>query len=866
MSAEYVYGNIGVTNTSIGNGALENIITGADNTAFGTNTFKYITSGDGNSGFGIDVISTASGNPSFNTGFGTEALKNVTSGLNNSAFGYQSLLNVTTGGNNTGIGKLSGSLLADGSNNTLIGANATVSSSSENGVTAIGSGDVGIGTNVQGTDDDVLVGYGIRSGGECVKIGVDNSLDEDSFYVISLGKSIGSLGTNIGRFAEVMIGHEVMQTPDPDYFPSYSESVVLGKHAGRYCTESFSDLILGVNACENSGLTLNSVIAGARANQLPTTPNAFSTNVTIVGYEAGINSIRNGSNDGKTIIGAFSGESIVEEEQMTIVGYETMKNAQGSYNTAIGYRALLGSATYTVPSASVGTAVGAGKLTSIMTTIPGTQHAGDVVDIDCTGATSAGLDGTYYLMASKLYEYYVWFNVDNATTDPGPPGLNLPALVGKMGIPVNINSGDTVSQITAAIKNDMSVTNPNGDFDAYTLNQLTMLDIKPNANGNTTDIADVSAVGDGKLYSVVKTADGTAGTQELSRVDVGAYTTAANLSARYFLISSPTVDYYVWFKREFYDSDPALVGKTGVEINVSDSLVNEWVVSQEITNKLIATGDFTVTTPTNFVRVVNKPGAINNIAVGNNALTNATVSSNNVVMGSDAAPSLTSGYNNVLMGRSTDSASNTKNTTVLGGGAFSAGDGAVVLGAGASAAAAAINGFVIGSGVAITAANEFQFGQSAVSGAATMQFRSQTICDEAWIGGGNTKMLIDNTGDIIRDTPTTNTGSTTDATALALVTWPVAINTALRVEALVTGRRTGGTAGTINDSMVVRIDGAFKNNGGVMSKHLVLNVVVEDQAAWDVDYTINGTNIELSVTGEVNNNVDWETEIRTFIV
>jgi hypothetical protein len=45
--------------------------------------------------------------------------------------------------------------------------------------------------------------------------------------------------------------------------------------------------------------------------------------------------------------------------------------------------------------------------------------------------------------------------------------------------------------------------------------------------------------------------------------------TGTNLNSKYWLFSSPTVDYYVWYDVNNTGVNPALVGKTGIEVNVA---------------------------------------------------------------------------------------------------------------------------------------------------------------------------------------------------------------------------------------------------------------------------------------------------------
>jgi hypothetical protein len=236
-------------------------------------------------------------------------------------------------------------------------------------------------------------------------------------------------------------------------------------------------------------------------------------------------------------------------------------------------------------------------------------------------------------------------------------------------------------------------------------------------------------------------------------------------------------------------------------------------------------------------------------------------------MGANAAPTLAGGRANVLVGSAVSSGAQTMNATVVGRGASTSANNTVVLGLGASATAD--GAMAVGSGVTATVADSVQIGPPAVSGTATMKFGQQIVCDEAWVGGGSTTMTINNNGDIVRSTPVSFTAMTTDATPTSMTSWMISVNTARRIQALITGRRTGGTAGATNDSGVYRLEAAVKNNGGVISISAIKEVEQEDQAGWNVAVAEPGIpdgSVHIYVTGAVNNNVSWEAKIRTFIV
>jgi hypothetical protein len=64
--------------------------------------------------------------------------------------------------------------------------------------------------------------------------------------------------------------------------------------------------------------------------------------------------------------------------------------------------------------------------------------AAEVSTVSFAGATPAGLGGKYLTLNSPSTAYYVWFDLDDGSSDPAPGGT---------GIPVDIATGDTDAQI-----------------------------------------------------------------------------------------------------------------------------------------------------------------------------------------------------------------------------------------------------------------------------------------------------------------------------------------------------------------------------------------------------------------------------------
>lgn len=104
--------------------------------------------------------------------------------------------------------------------------------------------------------------------------------------------------------------------------------------------------------------------------------------------------------------------------------------------------------------------------------------------------------------------------------------------------------------------------------------------------------------------------------------------------------------------------------------------------------------------------------------------------------------------------------------------------------------------------------------------------------------------------------------TTTNATPKTLQIVNVPLNRSSYIEARVAARRTGGSAGTAGDTAFYVLQGCFKNIAGTVS--LVASSILnggEDQAAWDLTFSISGSNVYIYGTGAANNNITWESSV-----
>jgi len=107
------------------------------------------------------------------------------------------------------------------------------------------------------------------------------------------------------------------------------------------------------------------------------------------------------------------------------------------------------------------------------------------------------------------------------------------------------------------------------------------------------------------------------------------------------------------------------------------------------------------------------------------------------------------------------------------------------------------------------------------------------------------------------------TVSTTNNTATTIVTIPTSSNQTALVEAWVVGHRTGGSAGTSNDGAAYFRRTRINNDAGtVTTNDTTTEYTSEDQGSWNVTYVVSGTNVDIRVTGAINNNINWRCEAR----
>lgn len=111
-----------------------------------------------------------------------------------------------------------------------------------------------------------------------------------------------------------------------------------------------------------------------------------------------------------------------------------------------------------------------------------------------------------------------------------------------------------------------------------------------------------------------------------------------------------------------------------------------------------------------------------------------------------------------------------------------------------------------------------------------------------------------------------NRVATTDATVTTLQTLTIASGYSYHIEAKVIARRTGGVAGTANDTASYIRWGTVKDVSGTAT---IVGAVIpaytsEDQAGWDCTIDVTGGTARVRVTGATNNNVTWHSTVKVY--
>ena len=123
-------------------------------------------------------------------------------------------------------------------------------------------------------------------------------------------------------------------------------------------------------------------------------------------------------------------------------------------------------------------------------------------------------------------------------------------------------------------------------------------------------------------------------------------------------------------------------------------------------------------------------------------------------------------------------------------------------------------------------------------------------------------ILSSNGGPVIQKMVGTMTTTNATSATTTIETLPTA--DVMYLEARVTGHRTGGAAGTADDSAAYRFSAAYKRVASAAPTVMTAiqsDFSVEDQAGWDATFVVSTNDLRLQVTGATDNNITWHYEI-----
>lgn len=165
----------------------------------------------------------------------------------------------------------------------------------------------------------------------------------------------------------------------------------------------------------------------------------------------------------------------------------------------------------------------------------------------------------------------------------------------------------------------------------------------------------------------------------------------------------------------------------------------------------------------------------------------------------------------------------------------------------------------------------FVVGNGATSGARSNALlilkTGETTIQQTTTGNPILRLTTVESNDDITEVAYQNKVTTTDATVTTIATIAIPASTTVMIEAKVTARRTGGTAGTAEDSAGYIISAVYKNVAGTATEVGETSIFsAEDQAGWDCSLSASSGNALLRVTGAADNNISWVVTYRLYSI
>jgi len=297
---------------------------GQGNTALGWNALMSNSSGNNNTATGTNALQANNGTD--NTAYGHYTMYSNTSGNLNAAFGSAALYSNTTGHHNTAIGMNTLTLNVDGYYNTAIGYNANIQSGSLINATAIGHGAVATSSNEIRLGNDTVQSLYCKApnySGSLTSIPANLYIDPTTGQFKRSTAMAGTV-TSVG-----------LSLPSGEFSITGSPVATSGTLTGSWISQSANKIFASPNG--SAGTPAFRSLAAA---DIPPLTGSYWGLTGNSGTNPPTNFI--GTTDNRALIfkvnSQFSGR--IDTVGNTSIGYHSLPNSTGIYNTAIGKSAL----------------------------------------------------------------------------------------------------------------------------------------------------------------------------------------------------------------------------------------------------------------------------------------------------------------------------------------------------------------------------------------------------------------------------------------------------------------------------------------------------------------------------------------------
>lgn len=193
-----------------------------------------------------------------------------------------------------------------------------------------------------------------------------------------------------------------------------------------------------------------------------------------------------------------------------------------------------------------------------VSTVTTVADTGEYEEFTLTAPATAGaVQADYFTMEAPDGDIYAfWLDIDAAGTAPTGAAY----LAADQQVMVSIITGDTAIQVAGKIATEMAV-----------VSDVSVLD---NADGTLTVTYDLMGVyADATPHNANDSGAGSIG------IVIDNQGVDSNLNSTYWLLDTPTTDYYVWYNVASEGVDPAVAGRTAVPVAVAASASANTVAS-----------------------------------------------------------------------------------------------------------------------------------------------------------------------------------------------------------------------------------------------------------------------------------------------